>query len=336
MTGTTLPPVDPTQTHGVGEFKHSRPLTACCWDPLARYVFCGAEDHLVHRFDLAKRTFTPLAAHDSWVRGLAVSPDGAVLFSGGYDGRLIWWPAAAERPEPLRVVDAHAGWIRALAVSSDGRLVATCGNDRLVKIWDAAQGTLVHSLSGHASHVYHAIFTAGSSALVSCDLHGVVRSWSTAAETLAEVVTVPDLHFYDTTFRADIGGARSIALRSDGARVALGGITNVSNAFAGVGEVAVAVVDVADRRVETVLRSKDKVQGAVWGVAHHPAGFWLGVSGGGGGWLHCWKGNEPHEFFKLKLPSDGRGMGLSPDQRQLAVAHADGHLRLYALHAKTA
>ena len=80
------------------------------------------------------------------MRGLASSADGETLFSGGYDGRLIWWPATAEKPEPIRVVEAHHGWIRAIAVSPDGKYVASCGNDRLVKVWDAAQGTLLQNL----------------------------------------------------------------------------------------------------------------------------------------------------------------------------------------------
>ena len=207
-----------------------------------------------------------------------------------------------------------------------------CGNDRLVKLWDAAQGTLVRTFAGHKSHVYNVAFAHDDASLVSCDLHGTVMSWAIDSQASAEVTTVAALHAYDTTFRADIGGARSVALRSDGGQVALGGITNVSNAFAGVGEIVVALVNVAEKKVDQLLQSKEKTQGAVWGVAHHPAGFWIGLSGGGGGWLHFWKGDANHEFFKLKLATDGRGMSLSPDRRQLAVAHADAHLRMYALH----
>jgi len=333
MTQAATPAIDPTKTHVLLQHKHTRPLTACCWEPKSRFIFFGAEDNLVHRFDLASKAVTPLARHDSWVRGLATSADGEVLYSGGYDGRLIWWSAAASQPEPIRVVEAHSGWIRAIAVSPDGKYVASCGNDRLVKVWDASQGTPVHSLSGHTSHVYNLVFTPDSASIISCDLHGVVKSWVLASGASRDVVTVEALHGYDTTFRADIGGARSIALRGDGAQLALGGITNVSNAFAGVGEIAVALVNLATGKVDLVLGAKEKTQGATWGVAHHPAGFWIGLSGGGGGFFHFWKGDANHEFFKLKLASDGRGMSLSPDRTQVAVAHADLHLRTYALHA---
>src|SRR5437764_1444090 len=107
--------IDPTKTHELLQHKHDRPLIGCRFDPTGQYVFFGAEDNLVHRFDLQTKAVTPLAAHDSWVRALGfgvavgyerVAVGGAAdhgasdttLYTGGYDGRLIFWPAAADKP----------------------------------------------------------------------------------------------------------------------------------------------------------------------------------------------------------------------------------------------
>ena len=111
----------PEQTHSALEFQHTRPLTACHWEPTSRYIFFGAEDNFVHRFDLAAQSTISLAAHDSWVRSLASSPDGATFFSGGYDGRLVWWPALAERPEPIRVVERQRCGASRSAIGSCNR-----------------------------------------------------------------------------------------------------------------------------------------------------------------------------------------------------------------------
>src|SRR5688572_31242205 len=95
-------PVDPTQTHAGPSWKHERPLVACRFDPSGKFVFTGAEDNLVIRWDLsapADAKGTPLAAHDSWVRAIAFSPSGDTVYTGGYDGRIVWWSAAAEKPE---------------------------------------------------------------------------------------------------------------------------------------------------------------------------------------------------------------------------------------------
>ena len=77
-----------------------------------RYLFTGAEDYLVQRWNVADGTSTPLTGHESWVRAIGFSPDGATTFTGGFDGRLIWWSTAADKPSPLAKVDAHLGWIR--------------------------------------------------------------------------------------------------------------------------------------------------------------------------------------------------------------------------------
>ncbi|MBM4077135.1 MAG: hypothetical protein FJ267_16005, partial [Planctomycetes bacterium] len=295
--------VNPQQTKLLKEYQLDRPLTSCHWDPRSRFIFCGAEDFLVHRIDPASGQRVSLAAHDSWVRAFGFSSDGERLYSGGYDGRLIYWPASAEKPEPLRMIEAHQGWIRAIAVSPDGSSIATCGNDRLIKIWDAVSGALVREYRGHESHIYNLIYSPDSRMLFSCDLKGVVNAWTLDSEQPRTLVTVKELHGYDTTFRADIGGARSIALRADGGQLALGGITKVSNAFAGIGEVIVALVNPADGKLDLVLQSKG-ITGTIWGLAWHPDGFWCGLSGGSGGWLFFWKGDVADEFFRLPLKSE--------------------------------
>jgi WD40 repeat protein len=331
------PKIDVTKTHAALEHKHERPLIACRFDPTGRYVFFGAEDNLVHRFDLKSKASAPLAGHESWVRALGCSPSGDVLYSGGYDGRLVYWPAIEDKPQPLRTIDAHQGWVRALAVSPGGERIATCGNDNLVKLWDAADGKQVANLSGHASHVYNVAFHPTGETLVSCDLKGVIKEWDVASGALKRDLAAAALYKYDTQFRADIGGARSIAFRTDGQQLAVGGITNVTNAFAGIGNIMIVVLDMAAGKVAVQLEAKEKVNGVAWGVVHHPDLFWIGLAGGGGGgWLYFWKGDTANEFFKLKLPNDGRDLAISPDKTQVAVAHADKTLRLYALHEKPA
>jgi WD40 repeat protein len=340
--------IDPTKTRLITERAHDRPLTACRYDPTGRFVFFGAEDNLVHRYEIETKAVAHLNLHDSWVRAIGLSPSGDVLYSGGYDGRLAWWPAAEEKPEPIRVVDAHEGWLRALAVSPDGGCIATCGNDNLVKLWDAADGALLSQFAGHESHVYNVAFDPGGASLVSCDLKGNLKQWDVTAGVLKrDLPAASALYIYDKSFRADIGGARSIAFRPDGQQLALGGITNVSNAFAGVGNIAVVLVDLPDKtegaegeqaaepKIALQLEAEQKVNGTAWGIAWHPDRFWIGLAGGGGGgWFYFWKGDAQHEFFKLKLKTDGRDMALSPDATHVAVAHADKNLRLYALFEK--
>lgn len=356
------PKIDPKKTRLVSEHKLTRPLTACFWEPQNRFVFLGAQDNGIVRFHLESKEAVPMIGpHDSWVRAIGTSPDGQVTFSGGYDGRLVWWPTEAGKPEPIRVVDAHEGWIRSLAVSPDGSQLATCGNDHLVRLWDAESGTLLRAFKGHQSHVYNVAFSRTGDSVVSCDLKGFVKVWETSGDSdetpsetepapeapagsatadepaktpglIQDLVHVESLHKYDGKFRADIGGARCMSFSRDAAHLAIGGITNVTNAFAGVGDAIVALIDMADGKVVVQYAPTEKVRGTAWGITHHPDGFWIGLAGGGsGGWFYFWRGEEADEFFKYKLKNDGRGMSISPDATRLAVAHADQHLRIYAL-----
>lgn len=339
-------PADPTAIHESAKWKHTRPLTACRFDPTGKYIFTGAEDNTVQRWDAATGAVTSLAAHDSWVRAIGFSPDGQTLYTGGYDGRLIAWPATAEKPEPIRVIDAHQGWLRALAVNSSGDRLATCGNDNLVKLWNTTNGQLITEFAGHTSHVYNVAFHPSGETLVSCDLKGNLKEWSVNEGKLKRDLTAATaLYKYDTSFRADIGGARGIAFSTDGKELAVSGITNVTNAFAGIGNAAIELIDLKEGKIRLHLEAKEKPNGVAWGVAHHPEGYWIGLAGGGGGgWLYFFKGdnsNSPkdttvNEFHKLKLPNDGRDLALSPDKSQVAVAHADKTLRLYTLSAKPA
>lgn len=334
------PPIEPEKTHVVFEHPFPRPLNACYWDPNDRFIFVGSEELGISRMDYKNKVIVPMVGpHDSWVRAIGITPDGQVTFSGGYDGRLVWWPTDAEKPEPLRVVDAHQGWIRALSVSPDGQRVATCGNDLTVKIWNVQSGELIQTFEGHQWHVYNVLFAPSGEWLVSCDLRGFVRIWPVDDAKLEsrEFPQIESLYKYDPTFRADIGGARCMAFSHDGLRLAVGGVTNVTNAFAGIGNFAAALVNFSDGKLVVQLGPKEKVNGTAWGIAQHSQGFWIGLGGGsGGGWIYFWRDDKPEEFFNLKLKSDGRGMAVSPDETQIAVAHADRNLRIYAMHAAPA
>jgi WD40 repeat protein len=330
------PAVDPQKTQLVLEQAFDRPLTACHWGRTGRHILVGSEHYGIHRFDLQGKTLTHLVGpHDSWVRAIGTSPDDSIAYSGGYDGRLVWWPIEREKPEPIRSVDAHDGWIRELAVRPDGAQIATCSNDRMVKLWDSGSGELVAELPGHQCHVYNVAFSPAGDRLVSCDLRGHMRLWDTSGggevQLIVELPQLEALYKSDTTFRADIGGARCMAFSLDGKRVAVGGVTNVTNAFAGVGDATVLVVDLEAQKVAQQYSPKESVRGTAWGIAEHPAGFWVGMTGGGGGgWFYFWRGSEAAEFFKFKLKAEGRGMSVSPSGQFFAVAHADRNLRIYS------
>jgi len=326
--------VDPAKTRMVKEFKHTRPLIGCRFDPTGRFVFAGSEDSTIQRWEIATGKNTALAGHKSWVRGLAFLSKEKLLLSGDYTGRVLAWSSEADKPAVVRTIKAHQGWVRALSVSPDGKLLATCGNDHLVKLWSLPDCNPVRELAGHSSHVYNVAFHPSGQRLASADLIGIVKDWDVTKGTHVRDLDASALHKYDTTFAADIGGVRSMAFDREGKLLACAGITEVSNAFAGVGKPVILLFDWSTGKRKQSLVPKDAFQGTAWGVAFHPSGFLIGAGGGNGGALWFWKPEAAQCFFTFKLPQNARDLDLHSDGKRLAVAGSDGALRLYEMVAK--
>jgi WD40 repeat protein len=327
--------VDPTRIRGLRELNYPRPLLGCRFDPLGHYIFAGAEDRTIQRWDLNTGQRVAYLGHRSWVRGLTVSHDGKTLIAGDYAGQVLVWPSDASLPRPLRALHAHVGWVRAVALSPDDKYLATCGNDNLVKVWSMADGKLLRQLAGHSCHVYDVAFDPSVPTLTSGDLNGAVKQWDLATGRLLRDLDTGLGPRYDKNVPNPGGGIRALTYRSDGKFLVCAGITDVQNAFAGVGRPLVLLFDLETGRRQPALVPKENFQGTAWGAVFHPDGFVIGVGGGRGGALWFWRPDQPQAFFTLKVSATARDLALHPDGQRLAVAFGDGTLRLYEMPWKT-
>lgn len=325
--------VEPAQTRLAKELKHTSPLVGCRFDPSGKYVFASAQDNTLQRWEIDTGKKVAFAGHKSWVRGLAFCKASNTLFSADYTGKILAWDAAADKPEPARTVEAHAGWVRALAVSPDQKLLASCGNDNMIRLWSVSDGTLVRELAGHACHVYNLAFHPSGTHLTSIDHLGNVKVWNVARGADERTLDAKILHKYDQTFAADIGGARGMTFSPNGKTLACAGFTNVSNAFAGVGEPLIVLFDWASGK-QSLLKPAKAFRGTAWGVVWHPSGHVIGVGGGNGGELWFWKADQEKALFTLKLPNNARDLDLHPGNQLVAIPFFDGAVRLYDVTAK--
>lgn len=325
---------DPALTHVAQEFVHNRPITSCRFDPTGKFVFGGSQDNQVHRWELATGTKVSFKFHDSWVYGLEFSGDGTQLISGGCDGRLAWWEAAAAEPKPIRTVDAHAGWVRMLHRSRDGKMLISGGNDNLAKIWNIADGSLVATLTGHTKNVYSVLFHEDGKHVLTGDLAGVVKQWEIESGKLVREIDAKVLYSYNGGQQVDFGGVRSMGMSADGKWLACGGLQNASNPLGAVHDPVISLVDWETGKQVKVLTAGD-LKGSIWRSLFHANGFLIGAAGGSsGGHLLFWKTDAEKNFHQFQLPNLVRDMDMHPDGIQIATAHYDSRIRISKMIAK--
>lgn len=354
--------IDPLKTRLHKTIGHGSPLLGCRFDPSGRFLFVSAQDDTIQRIDLATNQKTPFIGHKSWVRGIAFTAnfptptplrdntlhaalEGGVtvaaeesrhvrpffIASGDYHGNLLWWEGHDPRPRPIHSVAAHDGWIRAVVSSPDNSLVASCGNDRLVKLWSSADGRHVHTFEGHESHVYNVAFHPDRQNLVSADHHGIVKQWDLKSLKHVRDLEAKTLHKYDGNFLAHIGGIRGMIFDMAGTTLACCGITNVTNAFAGVGNPGVVVFDWNNGKGRP-LTPKDAYQGTGWGVLLHE-GYAIAAGGAADGRIWFWKLSDGSPVTVLKTPTNARDLALHPSGTAIAVAGQNGNAMIYSIAA---
>jgi len=325
------PAVDVTKCKVAFTWKNDRPLVACRFDPLGRYVFCGAEEKTVVRFKLddGAKTLMP-GGHDTWVHGLACTPNGEFLISGGCEGKLAWWLAAADAPTPIRQVAAHKGWIRQIAVSPDGSLVASAGNDGMVRLWKTADGSLVKELAGHTRDVYTVVWHSSGQFLCSGDLLGNVRQWDVAAGSTIRTFEAKEVHTYNAAGQqVDFGGVRGIAISPDGKYLAVGGLHKATNPLGAVHEPLVMLYEWDSAKLAKQQVAEGIPGGGIWRLVYLADGTLVGASGGSsGGLLLFWKPDQEKAVHKFQTPNILRDMDLSADGARFATAHHDTHVRI--------
>ncbi|MFN4261254.1 MAG: WD40 repeat domain-containing protein [Gemmataceae bacterium] len=324
-----VPAVDPTKARLWKEFKHNSPLISGRFEPAGRFVFAGAQDNTIQRWELETGAKTALTGHPSWVRAITVAPSHNLLISGDFHGNILFWTMDADTPMPLNTLEAHEGWVRALAVSPDGKTLASCGNDHKVKLWSLPQGKPLRVLEGHDCHVYNLAYHPSGQHLASIDHQGNVKHWDLTKGTEVRQLDAKVLHKYDPTFRADIGGARGMEFSPDGGLLACAGITDVTNAFAGIGKPLVVLFDWQSGKHKHLMRPKTDFRGTCWGVKFHPSGMLIAVGGGAGGALWFWKPDQAQSFFDFKLPNNARDLDLHVNGTLLAVPFFDSIVRVY-------
>ncbi|MFG2874277.1 WD40 repeat domain-containing protein [Streptomyces sp. NPDC048337] len=195
---------------------HALPVHNLAFSPDGRTLVSAAEDDTIRRWDVStgERAGPPLTGHRGKVLALGFLRDGRLLAAlRGTSLVELWDPVAgATVGEPAL---SHGGEVVAVAFSSDGRRLATGGESVQARLWDTVTGRPVGpALAWPAGLVWDVAFTPDGRLLATADNNGTVQLWDTAAGTpVGRPLTGDARRLQNVVFSAD---GRSLAASGEG------------------------------------------------------------------------------------------------------------------------
>lgn len=145
-----------------------------------------------------------MAKQRAVIESVAVSPDGACLYTGAQDSILRRWNVRSGNLEAMGQCDS--GYMQYLACSPDGRLVATNSTDNTVRLWNAATLEARHVYSGHASRVNSLVFSPDSTRVITTAWDDAfIRIWDARASGQPGVLKNHRSFVYCVAFAPDGG-----------------------------------------------------------------------------------------------------------------------------------
>ncbi len=254
----------------------------------------------VFRSDLHRRT-----GHDSAALALGFSPDGSLLASGHVDGVVHLWDMAAGAEVPVRL--RHDQPVGALAFSPDGATLATGSLDATLRLWDVGG-----ALTGEARR-FLCRQPAGVTAL----------AWAGGGEWILTGHTSHVLRLLDpyrsrllATLRGPEALVNLLLLSPDGRHMA-----------AASHDRSVRLYDMASREVVATLGGLKRPPSALCFLAD--GSFLATVCQENS--VQIWDLAAPGPPALLWGPADESfsGLALFGDSNHLAVALADGRIRVW-------
>ncbi|MGN7123118.1 c-type cytochrome [Methylorubrum thiocyanatum] len=118
-----------------------------------------------------------MRGHGGPVRALAITADGRLAVSGGFDQAAIVW--GLDTGAALSVLRFHDGAVNAVAALPDGRF-ASASEDGRIALWRLGQTEPERVLEGHAGPVAGLAVAPDGSVLASAAWDGTARIWPLA------------------------------------------------------------------------------------------------------------------------------------------------------------
>ena len=278
----------------------ARGITAVAISPDGKQVAASSNDGFIYIWRASDgRQLKRIQGHEGGVSDLSYNHDGTVLASVGGDRITALWDMRSGLRKAA--FTDHGENVKCVAFSPDGKLLATGARDNIVRLWDLARGTLIRRLQGHADWIRRVRFSPDGHHLASTGYKNTVRLWRTGSGSLSR----PPGGHKDSVLGVKISpdGTLVVSASSDGTMriwdrpsgrllkvISLGGGRNPLIDISADGKLLAVVNRQVGARLYKLpegvaVENLAQDLPSLYGVAFHPDGRHLAVSGEGQVWL---------------------------------------------------
>ncbi len=147
----------------------------------------------------------PQKAHTGLVHSVAISPDGKLLATGGFDNLVKIWEIAEDGTlKEKKVLTGHTAPVYAVAFHpTDGKLLASASQDKTGRVWDIDDGKMKAELKGHTDIVDTIAFSPDGKLLATAGADKSVRLWTPADGKEVKNLGAHDGSVYSLAFSPD-------------------------------------------------------------------------------------------------------------------------------------
>jgi WD40 repeat protein len=153
----------------------------------------------------------PTKAHTALVHCVALSSDGKLLATAGFDNTVKVWDVEGGAIKEKGALAGHTGPVYAVAFSADGKMLVSASLDKTARVWNLADKKTTAEIKGHTDIVDTVAILPDAKRIATGSADKSVKLWNVSDGKEAKALGVHTASVY------------SVAISPDGKLLASGG-----------------------------------------------------------------------------------------------------------------
>ena len=140
-------------------------------------ILVGSRDCRLRLWDLNSGELLQKYRQNTWVRAVAISPDGQLMAAGsGIDDTTIRiWDIPSK--QLVNQLSGHWSSLRTISFGEDNSSLVSAGYDYTVKSWDISSGEVIHELDQHSNWVYSVAISSDGQLVATGNNNSTITLW---------------------------------------------------------------------------------------------------------------------------------------------------------------